>query len=265
MSLVAYADESGTHDAKGLHQGAEVAVVMGWVAEKDAWDIFDDKWQQVLVDHNIQVFHMSEFVDKKNGPIDPNWPYLGWSDTKRDKFIRKLIALARDHAYFGIGGALNVKDYDAIVPEWTKQEAKHPYTFCFQLFFDMLLPALRENLEEPLPDGEQVAFFFDRQKEFKARAELAFDIIKAMRDAEDRMGALTWADKAKYRPLQAADLLAYIIRSAQARRVRTGSEDILVPGTWEDDLLARRNIIVGYYDKKNLPEVIARMTRHEPD
>jgi hypothetical protein len=265
VSLVAYADESGTHDAKGLHQGAEVAVVMGWVAEKDAWDIFDDKWQQVLVDHNIQVFHMSEFVDKKNGPNDPNWPYLGWSDTKRDKFIRKLIALARDHAYFGIGGALNVKDYDAIVPEWTKQEAKHPYTFCFQLFFDMLLPALRENLEEPLPDGEQVAFFFDRQKEFKARAELAFDIIKAMRDAEDRMGALTWADKAKYRPLQAADLLAYIIRSAQARRVRTGSEDILVPGTWEDDLLARRNIIVGYYDKKNLPEVIARMTRHEPD
>ncbi len=261
MSLVAYADESGTHDAKGLHQGAEVAVVMGWVSHKEMWDDFENAWGGVLADHQVKVFHMSEFADKKNGPKKPDWPYLGWSDAKRDTFIRTLIAIARDNALFGIGGAINVRDYDVLVPEWAKTEAKHPYAFCFQLFFDLLLPALRDDLEEPLPPGEQVAFFFDRQKEFEQRAKLSFDIIKALRDIEDRMGALTWADKARYKPLQAADLLAYVVRSSQGRRVRTGTHEILVPESWEGELMSRHNVYAGYYDKNNLPIIIASLTQ----
>lgn len=48
VSLVAYADESGTHDATGIQPGGEVAVVAGWVAWKEDWDWFDEEWRQAL-------------------------------------------------------------------------------------------------------------------------------------------------------------------------------------------------------------------------
>jgi hypothetical protein len=265
VTLVAYADESGTHDLTGQHQGSEVAAVIGYVSWKDTWELFCSEWQKVLNDYGIAVFHMSECMDKINGPNDPGWPYRNWSDTKRDAFIRSLIHVALDHAWFGVGGLLNVRDYDLVSPDWLKTDAEHPYHFCFQLFFDALLPMLEKVSEPPLPPEEQVAFFFDQNRQCEDRASKAFHLIKALRDSKDRFGSITFATRKQHKPLQAADLIAYIIRQAQTRRIREGHQDSwlsgVIPGSWEELLISKRNVNIAYFDASNLKTVIAELEK----
>jgi len=268
VNLISYADESGTHDPTGQHHGSEVALVVGLIADKAAWDdVFDQQWLSVLESYGIKVpFRMSEFMDKTNGPRNPEWPYLAWSNEKRNDFMMELIPIARDSAWFGVGGAVNVADYDQYLPDWIKDDAQHPYTFCFQLLLQTLLPILEENLDPPLEPDDQIAFFFDQQKQFEKRAKLAFDRVKCLRDGNDRMGALAFVDKRRYIPLQAADLIAYLIRSGQAKRVKDGiKEPSFVLGNWESEIMSRRNIAIAYYEKEKLRELLEIILRDNPD
>jgi len=259
VSLVSYADESGMHDPTGLHHGSDVATVCGYVSHKESWDAFSDEWQTALDKRGVEVFHMAEFMDKINGPSKPDWPYRGWSEPDRDSFMRTLIPIARRYVILGVGGVLNVHDYDIVSPAWLKTDTGHPYHFCFQLFFDCLLPML-EQFEPALAPGEQVAFFFDQNKQFEERASEAFHLIKALRDTNDRFGTITFAEKRRCKGLQAADLLAYLMRSAQSRKIRTGS--VAIPsGNWEEDLVSDRNVKMCYYDAGNLPVAIAGLLR----
>jgi len=258
MELVAYADESGTHDPSGVQPGSEVAAIVGYVSWKEDWDkFFTPAWQSVLSEYGVAVFHMSEFMDQKNGPSKPEWPYGGWSKDKRDVFARRLISTAVENSLFAVGGVLNVRDYDAVSPDWLKSETEHPYHFCFQLFFDMFLSTLRKHFEKPLlAQGEQAAFFFDRQNEFQSKARDTFAIVKAVRDMEGWMGKLEFVSKEGHVPLQAVDLLAYIMRTSQARRIRERSNQIR-RGNWEELLVSKGNVVMGYYDAQNLRAAIS--------
>src|SRR5208282_4069477 len=114
------------------------------------------------------------------------------------EFIHELIPIARDNTLFSLVGMVDVRAYDSMLPDWMKSEYEHPYHFCFQLFFDQIIAVLRDNMEVPLPPNEQVAFFFDQQFEFKQLAEKNYSLIKALRDKDDRMGALAYVDRRKY-------------------------------------------------------------------
>ncbi len=182
VSIVVFADESGMHDPTGMHHGSDVATVCGYLSHKEQWKNFDDDWQGVLDSKGIRVFHMSEFMDKINGPSKPDWPYRGWSDSERDSFIRALIAVARNYMICGVGGVLNVRDYERVTPAWLKADMEHPYSFCCQVFLDCLVPVF-EQLEPPLLPEDRAAFFFDQGNQFKPMAIDSFDVLKALRDS----------------------------------------------------------------------------------
>jgi len=260
--LISYGDESGTHDEAGIERGSEVAIVAAYVSYKHDWDQFCNEWQAVLDRYGISEFHMQEFADEINGPSDPNWPYRGWCRGKKDQFIRELVPIARDNTFFGIGGGVDVRAYNRIVPAWLKGETQHPYYFCFQMLFDQILVLLREKLEVPLQPGEQVAFFFDQQLEFKNKAEQLFYSIKAMRDHEDRMGSLTYAPRHRYIQLQAADLLAYRTRKVLARKI-AGRKPVN-EGSWDEDLESRHNLVIGYYDEPALKKFVDNYLKEYP-
>jgi Protein of unknown function (DUF3800) len=248
VSLVCYADESGTHDETGMEPGAEAAVVAGYIGWKKDWDTVEIEWQRVLDRYDIEELHMQEFSDVKRGTENPDWPYRGWPPTKRDQFIHELIPIARDNTLFSLAGLVDVRSYNDILPGWMKAEYEHPYHFCFQLFFDQILAVLRDHML--LPPGEQVAFFFDQQLEFKPLAEKRYTEIKALRDTEDRMGAFAFVNRRRYRPIQAADLLAYRQRKVFTRKLN-GSY-LVKEGSWDSALIARRNLRAGCYEKDDL-------------
>jgi hypothetical protein len=254
MGLTAYADESGTHDEKGLHRGAEVATVAGFLARTEHWERFTEKWIGVLDRYEIPALHMSEFNDPR-GPEKTDWPYRGWSPNRRDQFIRELIRIARDNTLLGICGSVAVKDYDEVVPKWLKDEVVHPYHFSLQNFFDNFLTTLKEQVPLMLLPWEQVAFSFEQQDEFEEKALEIFRLIKK-RDDDNRMGSIAFVPKGQFRAHEAADLFAYQMRKAITRKI-AGDDPFKGTGNWYDELNARKNLVAGYFQRSQLEALIA--------
>lgn len=259
MNLEAYVDESGTHDQKGSQPGSEVAAVVGYVSWEDDWKKFCEQWTDVLDRHHVSAFHMAEFNKNEiNAGRDPNWPYRGWTDEKKDQFIRALASVARDNTLFGAGGLVSVRDYDKEIPERQKTQAVHPYHFCFQLFLDTVLETLRKRFAIPFPPDVQVVFFFDRQQQFAAKATEVFNQVRALRDTEKRMADIHFVDKKNHIPIQAADLLAFRMRKVLTRKLE--GKVAINTGSWDDELAARRNLVLSYYDVENLKKLVSNAT-----
>jgi len=98
VNILVYGDESTTHDLSSKEIGA--AVLAGYGGFADDWVSFCGKWQKTLNDYlghvevRKRIFHFFEFSDKKNSSDDPEWPYYGWSEGKRDDFLYKLASIA---------------------------------------------------------------------------------------------------------------------------------------------------------------------------
>lgn len=257
MALVVFADETGTHDPAGTQPGSEVACVAGYLSWIDDWIKFCDLWKKTLEEYKVEVFHMSDFA--RDDGNDPSTPYYQWNQERKDEFIHKLIAIARDNTLAGIGGLLTVKDYNEIVPQWLKDIIKHPYYFCFQLFFQETLKTLKDRFEIPFPSEEKVLFFFDKQQEFNEYAIKVAKNIQKLHDVDDRIGGISFEDKATYLPLQAADLLAYRIRKRLTQKM-SGKGKNPKKGSWDAALALKNNLIMPYWDaeilKAELPKII---------
>jgi hypothetical protein len=259
LNLVAYVDESGTHDPTGKQLGSETLVIAGWVAWQDEWETFCVDWQEVLNRFNVPALHMRE-LNNIDRLTNPRSPYFGWDQKKIDEFLGELIPIARDGTCLGVVGLLSVRDYNNVVGERFKTTFDHPYFFAFQLFFDSFLDAIEKTpFARQFPVGEQIATFLDQQEEFGERAYAAFQDFKREKDFQNRMGSITFADHRKCLPLQAADLLAYRMRKMFTRKLQ-GLKPINSK-SWDDALCARRNLITPYYDEDTLRELIARMDK----
>ena len=259
MGLTIYADESGTHDEAGLQPGAEVATVGGFLARTEHWERFTEKWIEVLDQYHVPAFHMTEFVNERRGPKKADWPYKGWSRGKRDRFISALIEVARDNTIIGICGSVSVKDYDEVVPSWLKNETQHPYHFSLQNFFDNVLNTLRESLPLLLLPWEHIAFSFEQQEEFEKKAIELFHLIKK-RDTHNRMGSIAFVPKGKFRAHEAADLFAYRMRKVITRKL--AGKEPFAPGSWDEQLNARKRLVVGYFFRSNLEAIVAEAVRN---
>ena len=244
-----FADESGTHDTRGLLPGSEVMGVIGYFNTKKNWDIVSRRWNTRLKKAKLtKPFHMREF---RNNP-----PFNKWSQKKRDKFERSLAKVARDTTWFVIGATVPVKDYDEVVPKWLKDSDQHPYFFCFRLFLDAVLHVVRTQVDPILrvknkgyrKNDEPIAFIFDRQQTFQDQAIRTFNGVKELRDIDDRMGSITFGSRKQYVPLQAADLMAYYGRRIVAHDIKGEA--------WRDPmerfLEERHNLMIYKYNREGL-------------
>jgi hypothetical protein len=111
-----------------------------------------------------------------------------------------------------------------------------------------------ELFEPPMEDGDKVDFFFDQQDEMEIRARQTFSVVRILRDPRARLGALTFASKTEYIPLQAADLLAYIMRQAASRKLSGDME--IKPDGWEAQLISRQNVVMGYIKDEGIEQAL---------
>lgn len=249
QNLEAFADESGTHDVKGLQPGSEVLAVVGFVAGRHQWLRMSRMWNRRLRREGItKPFHMREVANEP--------PYNTWSQCRRDRFLRQMINIARDKTWFAIGATVQVKDYDEVVPQWLKDSDQHPYFFCVRLFLDALLNLLKTDLDLKLKTKESIACIFDRQQEFQDQEIATFNGLKALRDPENRLSSLTFGSREQYVPLQAADLMAYYGRRIVAHKLKGEA--------WRDPfelLLEKKHSLMIYtYNRAGLIEWVNEVT-----
>ncbi len=236
LVLTFIGDESGTHDAKGLRPGSDCCGVFAYGAWRDEWKKAAAMWKGRL-HGKVKSFHMRDFMR------DKSIPYRDWTPEERERFIQSLIEVAVQKPRIGNGGLVYVPDYEQIVPDDLKQERGHPYYFSFQVFFDQLLPQLERSR---LPKGQQVAFLFE-QNQFQDLAAKAFWDIKAVRDKNNRLGSIDFLPKNKCVLFQIADMSGWLFREDLSRKKKG-----LPRRPWVDQLIARENVLVGFYDQKSL-------------
>jgi Protein of unknown function (DUF3800) len=251
LGLTVYADESGIHDKTGVSLGSEVTAIAGYVARKRDWDIVTRRWKTALRKYKVEVFHMSGYW--RHEP-----PYDKWTDTKRKRFLRTLIRIARDNTWFAIGGMVPTKDWNEQLPAEIKGGGlggrlsfDHPYHFCFQMFFARFMNVLTTEIDKRFEQQkfrEKVAFVFEQQQQFEEIATAGFHIIKDVVDPENRLSSLTFGSKEDYIPLQAADLLAFY-----ARRILTHQ---MQGNAWRDPferlMEERHNLMLYHFTRAQL-------------
>jgi hypothetical protein len=224
VKVVAYIDESGTHNKTGARKGATEIVIAGLVAWRDGWEKFCGERQAVLNRYSAPYFHCKEWAGASmaaNGRTKASRknPYFGWPVERLEEFRYELAAIVGSGNKVVVGGYVNTaqfhqaklrKDIDpGVIPC-----GGDPYKHCIAQLFEQLP---RDILSEwPLWE-EPVTIFYDWTE--PAAQHAIVSAHDACRKKDRRIGEPVFADKKKpaHLPLQAADMVAYRFRQLAER------------------------------------------------
>jgi Protein of unknown function (DUF3800) len=229
VKVVAYIDESGTHDKTGALPGSSEVVIAGLVDWRDDWVKFCVEWQAVLSKYAAPYFHFKEWAGASmaaNGKakLSSKSPYAGWSAERLNDFLLELAAVAGSGSKVIVGGYINTKQFHAAKISGKYNPASipgggDPYTHCATQFFKRL----PEDILSAWPYwNDPVSIFFDRIDDPAWRNAIA-GAHHLCSQKDPRIDELAFVDKKKpaHLPLQAADMIAYRFRW-HAERVNKG-------------------------------------------
>lgn len=197
-----YLDESDSHD------GAPALCVAAYLFEKVSCEKLDLEWKAVLDEFSLPYFHM---VDCAHGTA----PFDKLSKDQRIEVQTRLIASIRTHMLFGAVTAVNEAEYNT----WgARQEVGSAYSYaCW-----MTIAAVNAWMDQQGLGGK-IAYFFETGH--KSGTE-THDIMTRLASTEEhktkyRYGAHSFVDKATVRPVQTADIFAWL-HSSHIKRLRRG-------------------------------------------
>jgi Protein of unknown function (DUF3800) len=198
-----YCDDSGTHDQ------SPIAVAACFVSTVEQWERFNVNWKEANDAENFGTFHMADFVAKKGQFSLPEWQ----DDAKRDRTLKRLIAIINLRRRVGFFGVVEKAAYDEEVPKEYRQRFKlgeNHYTFAVRMCMAKVLKwRLKYGYTEP------VQFVFDRLSKGKGEITAMFD--EALREGDERallhgiskQAGWSFSSKEQVWPLQAADIFAW--------------------------------------------------------
>lgn len=190
VAMQAYIDDS-------LSKG-EVLVLAGYVASVEDWEAFSAEWQRRLDDARLDVFKMAQV-----GPDPRSWEVAGY-------FYRAI----EDHAKAFLAVAVELEPLKKVVDELFDVQKggewiANPYWLAFRVIVDFTA-----QYQHTLDITEPIDFIFDERGEkndvrdgFAVFRESCNDHLKARIGVEPR-----FEDDRRFLPLQAADMLAWLIR-----------------------------------------------------
>jgi hypothetical protein len=219
LTVQAYLDDSGV---KGTHP---VFVLAGFMSKAEKWAEFSDAWSDYLkLSPSIRYLKMNEAVKLKG-------EFRSWEPAERDK---KLAGCAQIINRFrpdtGIYFINDLVAWEQHMPERMIRTLADPH---FHGFNAMISAVCNEALDMGI--HEQIEIIFDQHVIFGPRVSLWYPALKEMIELTnpERVeqvksvlpSAPLFRDDKKFPPLQAADILAWLLRHAFSDRI-PGSETV---------------------------------------
>jgi hypothetical protein len=204
-AITMYIDDSGTSPKH------EVAVAAGWISPLQQWKKFEGDWKRAKkVDGDqFDCFHMSPCVYSGKKTEFENWSY-----PKKQRVIRRLRNIIKQRAVRGFCMSVKKKDYDELVPaDLRLARGQYHYTWVVRNVLGQI-HRWREanNVTEP------IEYIFDWMKPADPRRieiENAFALVEENPEAQKnfgiRKGCCHFRDRCEVLPLQAADILAWLL------------------------------------------------------
>jgi hypothetical protein len=245
--FIAYFDESGDPSQTGAF------TLGGLVAKAWRWDAFEGKWSRILRRFNLPMFHMSEFESRQG-------IYASLSNPERIELVATLAGIIKGTIEFGFSHSLVVKDWKKVIEPTIVNSYEQPrghYIFLLQSCMEEIVRFIS------LPAGERVACIFDRNGFMAGSAIKHFDDLVARQSWEGVFDTITFGDKTRLIPLQAADMVAYEgykhTVNQEVERSNRPERELF------KNLLAARNIHVGWYGERNLQEFLRKVAALSDD
>jgi len=213
LTIQAYIDESGI---KGTDA---VFVLAGFIARAERWAAFSDAWKEHLSDPpSIEYLKMNEAVK-----LDGQFRF--WDAEARDRKLAGCVAIIQEYAPdCGIYFINDLVAWEKIVPQNFVKSLSDPQ---FMGFHAIILAVCNEVMDSGTK--EELEIIFDEHLIFGPRVSLWYPVIKEMiqttkdprvHDVSSIMPTMPmFKDDRKFIPLQAADMLAWFLRTTFRDRV----------------------------------------------
>jgi len=189
-------------DSGGKQDGA--FIYAGYIAPRSYWDRFNQAWDNALGSCHLPYLHTSEFIQTIS--IIGHEPR---TDDDAYVILKPFIDVIQEHIVWGEGYAvIGVTTADA----WSglsaeeKKVVSQPSQDCFESAVGLACHSLRDSLSAANP----LAIQLDEAANISALVGV-YKKLKSDPLYKDSLGAICFADDKKLRPIQAADLLAYLI------------------------------------------------------
>jgi len=193
MIFHAYLDDSGTHEGSGT------VALAGYLSTASRWLQFESEWRNALSDFGIDMFRMSKFANR----VDV---FEDWTEDERRHRLQRLIEIINRNAGMSVGVGIRKQLFDSIFSEKAKAYAGGAYGVAFACILIELaneIPKVHPEaqvayvLESGTPGAGEVLRIFQENMKSRSYAK------------EFRLLSLRFADKRRFLPLQAADIVAY--------------------------------------------------------
>jgi hypothetical protein len=217
VNIVAYVDESGTHDPEGLELGADAVVICGVASTREDWISFDRQWRSILKKYDgVESFHFRQvhqawlvFTNRRKPSSDfRKNPYRHWDENKLRKFIFELAPLAGSRLV--IGGWVPTKLYHEDKMAGVAGKEKHPYELCLDHLFNSTVDSIKTH-KSPWK-RQPISFVFDHS-ENKEWRDTVTDRFYFHKKQYSQFNEIGFKHKEEHMPLQAADMISYRFRS----------------------------------------------------
>lgn len=193
-------------DDSGTDKRSPIAVAAAYVATTTQWDCFVRDWDRAREQEGFDHFHMADFMAK---PEYNKQPYCNWDSEKRNKVYFRLANIINTRVRMGFAVAVPKEPYDQYAPKHFRYEYADTH-FGFAVKTCM---GLVDDWHEKYAQGEPVRYVFDRMGKGKGELEDIWRMIGQEPDAAARGGLVphgySFEDKRLFKPLQAADMLAW--------------------------------------------------------
>lgn len=256
----AFFDDSGTDDE------SEIAVAACYVSTKRGWDTFVNEWDRARREEGFDYFHMAEFAAPRD---HGHKPYCDWDDSKKDRVYNRLARIINENKRTGISIAVPKEVWNNAPDHIRFCFGREHYTFAVMLCM-MQVAKWKRGSQIRLP----IHYVFDwemRDSRKRKEIEKVFDTFlePSSQGLAEIYGVepdgFAFEHKEMFKPLQAADVLAWQMRS-HMRKIWPGAEDDLTKCHSGFRMLREdQEMDLGFMTERNIKKFIDKVNEWEAE
>lgn len=242
-----YIDDSGTSAQ------SEIAIAACYVSTESGWRRFVREWDVARYEEGFDVFHMAEFVAPRE---QGHKPWCEWDNPKKDRVYRRLATIINDNKRIGIGAAVPKAVYDKVPDRIRQHYGFEHYTFAVR----MCLFKIAEWREKTPPINLlPMQYIFDWETPGTLKHREVSDTLGNVHEKLKPIfgldtGGFGFQHKEYFKPLQAADILAWQMNSYMPKiyphdETEELAEKLLHPGF--RILRQDQEIDLGFFSQEN--------------
>ncbi len=217
-----YWDNSEATRATATSPAFPMTIAACYVSTKEQWGEFSKNWGRVLTDEGLAFFHMTDFMASREHGIKP---YCDWDQPKRDRVYYRLANIINTRVRAGFVLGLPTESFDLHTPQHFKDDlGKRHFTFAVRSALDLV-----SHWYAAYGSGKAVQYVFDRMGKGRGEIMAIFDIAKEGPELAAQLGVrpnepdeIIFENKEFFKPLQAADILAWNMRTFMQNEISRG-------------------------------------------